>query len=113
MMTLGLDLIRDALWESRPRMDVFEYHSVAIITVVIAWQGFISGIAAGGILACTTFVLQSSRNSVVRATFSGSSARSNTLYAGRHREKLERCERRIHVVQLQGNVFFANVQQVS
>lgn len=66
----------------------------------------------GGVLACATFVIQSSRNNVVRAMFAGDSARSNTLYGGHQRRKLEQSGRKIQVTQLQGNVFFANVQQV-
>lgn len=47
MATLGWDLLKDALWDSRPRLDAFEYASVVIITIVIAAQGFVTGIAAG------------------------------------------------------------------
>eukprot|EP00953_Heterococcus_sp_UTEX-ZZ885_P008463 5079-Heterococcus_DN1.PRE.1 len=78
MATLGVDLIRDALWRARLQLDRFEYSSVAIITAVIAVRGFVSGLEAGVFLATLTFVLQSSRTSAVRTTFSGDGVRSNT-----------------------------------
>lgn len=111
MAILGWDLLKDALCESRPRLDAFEYASVVIITVVIAIQGFVMGIAAGLVLACATFVIQASRSTVVKATFAGENARSNTAYGPHQRRKLEKSKRKIQVIQLQGNVFFANIQQ--
>lgn len=112
MATLGCDLLQDALWSSRLQLDAFEYVSVLIISGVIALQGFIPGLETGAVLACATFVLQSSRTSPVRATFTGG-VRSNTLYDSHQAAKLESLSaERVRVVQLQGNVFFGNVQQV-
>lgn len=111
MATLGSDLLKDALCDARRRLDAFEYASVVIITVVIATQGFVMGITAGLVLACATFVIQASRSSVVKATFAGDNARSNTVYGSHQRRKLEKSKRKIQIIQLQGNVFFANIQQ--
>jgi sulfate permease, SulP family len=65
-------------WRARLQLDRFEYTSVGIITAVIAVRGFVSGLGAGVFLATLTFVLQSSRTSAVRTTFTGDGVRSNT-----------------------------------
>ncbi|CAM9221690.1 unnamed protein product [Chrysoparadoxa australica] len=112
MMTLGFDLVRDALVESRGMLDRFEYSSVVIITLVIALEGFMGGIAAGGVLACATFVLQTARVNAVRAVFTGNDVKSNTLYSGKEGEMLTHSQQNVHVVQLQGVIFFGNIQKV-
>jgi SulP family sulfate permease len=115
MASVGLDLMYDALWASRKQFDMLEYCTVILITVVIALLGFVSGIAVGVVLACVAFTLQSSRaGAPVRSIFQGASAsvRSNTLYGPLQEAKLDRASPAVHVFQLQGNIFFGNVQGV-
>jgi hypothetical protein len=72
------------------------------------------GIIAGGVSACVTFVVQSSKGSNVRGVFTGEVVRSNTTWNGRSRDKLEQglATHGVYVIQLQGHIFFGNIQQV-
>ena len=115
MLHLGVDLIVGALLSSRKALDSLEYSSVLFIATVVSFLGFVPGICMGVVSACVTFVVQSSRQSSIRAIFSGDTARSNTSWSSRQRDKLEEgllLGSRVIVVQLQGHLFFGNVQQV-
>ena len=115
MLHLGVDLIVGALLSSRKALDNLEYSSVLFIATVVSFLGFVPGICMGVVSACVTFVVQSSRQSSIRAIFSGDTARSNTSWSSRQRDKLEEgllLGSRVVVVQLQGHLFFGNVQQV-
>lgn len=72
----------------------------------------------GGVVAITTFILQSSRDAVVKSAFTADGiALGGNRFSGcqellaRKSEESKRT-RGVSVIQLQGNVFFANVQQV-
>lgn len=96
-------------------LDSLEYSSVIFIAAVVSVSGFVPGIFMGVVSACMTFVVQSSRQSSIRAVFSGDTARSNTNWSVRQRDKLNFGlleVNSIFVVQLQGHLFFGNVQQV-
>lgn len=117
MLHLGVDLVVGALISSRKALDSLEYTSVLFIATVVSLLGFVPGICMGVVSACVTFVVQSSRQSSIRAVFSGDTARSNTSWSARQRDKLDvglalLGGSSIIVVQLQGHLFFGNVQQV-
>lgn len=117
MLHLGVDLIMGALISSRKALDSLEYASVLFIATVVSLLGFVPGICMGVVSACATFVVQSSQQSSIRSVFSGDTARSNTSWSSRQRDKLDvglnlLGGRSIVVVQLQGHLFFGNVRQV-
>ena len=72
------------------------------------------GVIAGGVSACATFVIQSSRGSNIRGVFSGEAVRSNTSWPARYRDKLDigLAKHGVYVIQLQGHIFFGNIQQL-
>lgn len=112
MLHLGYDLIHAAVVASRSSLDTLEYAAVIGVGTVVSVLGFVPGIAAGGVAACVTFVVQASQVSNIRGVFTGDAVRSNTNWPARLREKLETARRNIVVIQLQGHLFFGNVQQV-
>lgn len=116
MVHLGVDLIVDGVLHSRPSLDALEYGSMLMVATVVAVWGFVPGIAAGVVSACATFVVQSSRENNVRAVFSGENARSNTSWPSRLRARLESGlsarSAKVIVIQLQGHLFFGNIQKV-
>jgi SulP family sulfate permease len=115
MLHLGVDLVVGGLVTSRKVLDSLEYSSVIFIATVVSFMGFVPGLGMGVVSACVTFVVQSSRQSSIRAVFSGDTARSNTSWSSRQRDKLDigiQGGSSIFVVQLQGHLFFGNEQQV-
>jgi hypothetical protein len=115
MMDLSVHLMMEALVTPYNEFDRFEYGTVVAITVVIAVGGFMNGIAFGLIAVCATFILQSSKQVSVRGTLAGAAVRSNAFRNAQQRNQMHTmyAAQRICVVQLQGNLFFANVQQVT
>jgi sulfate permease, SulP family len=109
MLHLVVDLVVGALISSRKALDSLEYTSVLFIAIVVSLLGFVPGICMGVVSACVTFVVQSSRQSSIRAVFSGDTARSNTSWFVRQRKKLVAG---LALLLLQGHLFFGNVQQV-
>lgn len=59
-------------------------------------------------------MVQSSKGSNVRGVFTGEVVRSNTSWTGKHRDKLEQglATHGVYVIQLQGHIFFGNIQQI-
>ena len=82
-----------------------------LITVVMSGAGgMTAGLALGAVLACATFVIQSSRRgSPLRRVVSMAGLRSRRPRSSAARALLDRHARRCVVVQLQGNLFFGNV----
>jgi hypothetical protein len=115
MMDLSVHLMGEALIAPYNEFDRFEYGTVVAITVVIAVGGFMNGIAFGLIAVCATFILQSSKQVSVRGTLAGAAVRSNAFRNAQQRTQMHTmcAHQRMCVVQLQGNLFFANVQQVT
>lgn len=63
--------ILGGLITSRKALDGLEYTSVVFIAGIVSILGFVYGIGFGVLSACLTFVVQSSRQSSIRAVFSG------------------------------------------
>lgn len=114
MLHLGFDLILDAVVSSRASLDKFEYISIIAVGSIVTVFGFVPGVIAGGVSACATFVVQSSKSSNVRGVFTGEAVRSNTSWPARYRDKLDMglAKHGIYVIQLQGQIFFGNIQRV-
>jgi MFS superfamily sulfate permease-like transporter len=68
------------------------HRTVMIIAISILFLIFYvcAGIIAGGMSACITFVVQSSRDSNVRGVFTGDVVRSNTAWSGKMRYGISR-----------------------
>ncbi|KAJ5665932.1 uncharacterized protein N7477_008380 [Penicillium maclennaniae] len=73
---LGIELLQEALVDTWGKLSRLEYLTVLIIVVTMGAWDFVTGILVGIILACVNFVVQTSRKSAIRATFSGEIAGS-------------------------------------
>lgn len=47
LMHVGIDLTKEAIWDTRNGLDTFEYISVIIITLVMTVFGMTAGLATG------------------------------------------------------------------
>lgn len=115
MLHLGVDLVLGSLVTSRSILDSLEYTSVLVIAAVVSFMGFVPGVITGVASACATYIIQSSQQSSIRSIFSGQTARSNTSWSSHQRDRLFKGLSEgssIFVIQLQGHLFFGNVQHV-
>ncbi|KAF2211438.1 hypothetical protein CERZMDRAFT_112543 [Cercospora zeae-maydis SCOH1-5] len=109
---LGIDLAKEALWDTRGRLANLEYLTIFVIAVVMGIYDFVVGVAIGIGLACLVYVVQTSRKSVIRAEFSGEIAESTVRRHARQRAYLHRVGPQIRVVKIAGYLFFGSIVDV-
>lgn len=73
---------------------------------------FVAGIIAGILLACLNFVVQTSRKSAIRATYSGDIVESTVRRHPIQRRFLHEVGHQIYVTKLAGFLFFGSIVQV-
>jgi SulP family sulfate permease len=109
---LGIDLAKEALFDTYGRLHSLEYLTIVIIALVMGIHDFVVGVAVGIGLACLVYVVQTSRKPVVRAQFSGAIAESTVRRPARQRAYLHRVGNQIRVVKLGGYLFFGSIVSV-
>jgi len=112
LLYLGLGFLLDWVvltWRRLPRVD---YLLVLLILAVIAAFGFLIGVAMGTLVALVMFVVEYSRGDVVRRAISGAAYRSNVDRDPGHLEILRAHGERLHVLELQGYLFFGTASSL-
>ena len=109
IFVLGMDLLNEALYDTWGRVNSLEYLTIlAIIFSMAAWD-FVFGILVGIILSTFFFVVQASRKTAIRATFSGSVAKSTVRRHPFQQRFLKQVARQIYVCKLSGYMFFGTI----
>ncbi|KAK9462636.1 sulfate transporter family-domain-containing protein [Lipomyces oligophaga] len=106
---LGIELLREALYDTWKRVNRVEYFVIVTIIVVMGTWDFVYGIIVGIILACGSFVVESSRKSAISATYSGAVARSTVRRHPFQQQFLKDVGHEIFVVKLTGFLFFGTI----
>ncbi|KAL9938955.1 hypothetical protein V8E36_001768 [Tilletia maclaganii] len=110
---LGIDLAKEALWDTIGRVSREEYVTIVVIVIVSTYADFVTGIIAGIVFACLFFVLQASRRrNTIRAIFDGSVARSTVRRHITQRRFLEQVGTQTQILKLQGFLFFGTINSV-
>lgn len=123
---LGIDLLREALvntWGTLHRLEYltvshrslprsFCFADLAQIVIIIVTMGaydFVVGILVGIILACVSFVLQTSQISAIRGTMPGGVASSTVRRHPIQHRFLQEVGHQIYVMKLAGFLFFGTI----
>lgn len=106
---LGIELIEEALVDTWGRVHRFEYVTIVIIVVTMGAWDFVVGIFVGIVLACVNFVVQTSRKSAVRATYSGETANSTVRRPPVQLRFLKEAGQQTYVIKLAGFLFFGTI----
>ncbi|KDQ07140.1 hypothetical protein BOTBODRAFT_180967 [Botryobasidium botryosum FD-172 SS1] len=109
IFVLGLDLVKEALWDTRHRVSTTEYITILSIVVVMTGWDFVVGVFLGIILACFFFVAENSRRKCIRAVFTGASAMSTVRRPSAHREYLRDVGIQTSIVKVQGFLFWGTI----
>jgi SulP family sulfate permease len=96
-------------WKTLPHTD---YVLVLVILVIVAGVGFLQGVGAGVVIAVILFAVNYSRVEFVKDTLTGLSYRSNMERPIEHRQLLDEQGGQIHVLRLQGFLFFGTAQNL-
>lgn len=106
---LGIELMEEALVGTWRRVHRLEYITILIIVVTMGAWDFVVGIFVGIVLACVNFVVQTSRKSAVRATYSGETANSTVRRPPVQLRFLKQAGQQTHVIKLAGFLFFGTI----
>jgi MFS superfamily sulfate permease-like transporter len=116
MIHLGVDLLIASLLENSRTLTFLEFCCLLFVAVIVSIFGFVVGMSTGILLACVTFVISSSREQNIRSIFAGHEARSDTQWTVKQAQKLSKAidqhTVQVYVIELQGHLFFGNVQRV-
>ncbi|KAF3389358.1 hypothetical protein F1880_004104 [Penicillium rolfsii] len=109
---LGIELLQEALVDTWGKLTRLEYLTVVIIVVTMGAVDFVMGILVGIILACVNFVVQTSRKSAIRATFSGEIAGSTVRRPPIQQRFLHEAGHQTLIMKLGGYLFFGTIVNV-
>lgn len=106
---LGIDLMREALVDTWGKVHRLEYLTIIIIVVTMGAWDFVIGILVGILLACVSFVLQTSQVSAIRGKLYGGVANSTVRRHPIQHRFLQDAGQQIHVMKLAGYLFFGTI----
>ncbi|KAI5480036.1 sulfate transporter family protein [Pseudohyphozyma bogoriensis] len=106
---LGIDLVKEAVWDTYGRVARFEFITIWTIIIVMTGWDFVVGIGVGIILACVSFVVTSSQRRAVRTILTGGVARSTVRRHPKQSAFLKEVGRQTRVIKLQGFLFFGTI----
>ncbi len=112
ILFLGLSFLVEWLIDSRKVLPLSDYLLVWVILVIIAAVGFLEGVAAGIFIAAILFVISYSRVDAIKAILDGSMYHSNVDRPEVHRDLLHERGAEIHILRLQGYIFFGTIQNI-
>jgi SulP family sulfate permease len=106
LVFLGIELLKEWLWDSRREMPAIDYVIVLAIVVVVEVFGFIVGFGVGVIASIIIFVVRYSSQQPIRERLDG-----GTVHSGRDRpipdeRLLDYHDEKMVILQLQGFIFF-------
>ncbi|KAI0660283.1 sulfate transporter family-domain-containing protein [Cubamyces menziesii] len=112
IFVLGIDLVKEALWDTRHRVSTSEYITIASIMICMTVWDFVTGVLFGIVVSCIFFVVQSSQRRSIRALHTGDSVMSTVRRPGAHRAYLRDVSKQTTIVRLQGFMFFGTITHV-
>jgi SulP family sulfate permease len=112
IFVLGIDLVKEALWDCRHRVTRTEYITIVSIMVAMTAFDFVAGVLLGIVVSCIFFVVQNSQRRSIRALYTGESSMSTVRRPGAHREYLREVSKQTAILRLQGFLFFGTITNV-
>ncbi|TFK51603.1 hypothetical protein OE88DRAFT_1629548 [Heliocybe sulcata] len=112
IFVLGIDLVKEAVWDTRRRVSRFEYITIVSIMVVMTVWDFVMGVLFGIVVSCFFFVLQNSQRRSVRALHTGETVMSTVRRPSAHRAYIREVSKQTTILRLQGFLFFGTIAHV-
>lgn len=112
IFVLGIDLVKEALWDTRNRVNRWEYVTIASIMICMTVWDFVIGVIFGIIMSCFFFVIQNSQRRSIRALHTGETAMSTVRRPAAHRAYIREVSKQTTILKLQGILFFGTITHV-
>lgn len=111
LLGLGANLLNEWLIKAR-RLARGDYFLIVLILAVVAWYGFVTGVALGVVVACMLFVVDYGRVSCVKMEFTGAGLHSKLERPVQASAELKRLGQKVFGMRLQGFLFFGSANQI-
>ncbi|KAF9221142.1 hypothetical protein BS17DRAFT_712424 [Gyrodon lividus] len=112
IFVLGIDLVKEALWDTRHRVSRMEYITIISIMVTMTVWDFVIGVLFGIVVSCLFFVVQNSQRRSIRACYTGDAAISTVRRPAAHRAYIREVSKQTRIIRLQGFLFFGTIAHV-
>lgn len=109
---LGFELLLEAVWLPRKKLKLAEYLTVIVIVLVMGMYDFVIGIGVGILLAFISLIVQTSRISAIRGTYSGDIVTSTVRRNPSQHHYLQHVGQQIYIIKLTGYLFFGTIVSV-
>ncbi|KAG9312501.1 sulfate transporter family-domain-containing protein [Chiua virens] len=109
---LGIDLVKEALWDTRHRVSRMEYITIVSIMITMTVWDFVIGVLFGIVVSCFFFVIQNSQRRSIRTCYTGDVAISTVRRPAAHRAYIREVSKQTRIIQLQGFLFFGTISHV-
>ncbi|KAF2198682.1 hypothetical protein GQ43DRAFT_483091 [Delitschia confertaspora ATCC 74209] len=109
---LGIELLEEAVWDTFGKLHRLEYLTIIAIVLIMGVYDFVVGIFSGIVLACLSYVVQSSRTPAIRASYTGEIVESTVRRPRADRRYLSKVRGQIRVIKLSGYLFFGTIVAV-
>lgn len=106
---LGIDLVKEALWDARHRVSSTEHVTIVSIMVVMTIWDFVTGVFFGIVVSCFFFVVQNSQRGGIRAIYTGDTAMSAVRRPRLQRMYIRNVAKQTAILRLQGFLFFGTI----
>lgn len=114
LLHVGIDLTKEALYDTYGIFDKFEYTTILVITFIMTTFGMTAGLAFCVICAALTFTVQEGNFvNPIRGIMPATTLRSTTWRTSAATEVLKDKLQHVTVFQLQGTIFFGNASTLS
>ncbi|KAI0694038.1 sulfate transporter family-domain-containing protein [Cytidiella melzeri] len=114
IFVLGIDLVKEALWDTRRRVNRSEYITIASIMICMTVWDFVIGVIFGIVVSCKCvfFVVQSSQRRSIRVLHTGETVVSTVRRPSAHRAYIREVSKQTTIMRLQGFLFFGTITHV-
>jgi SulP family sulfate permease len=112
LLFLGVSFLIETVYDAWFRLPRGEYALVIFILVVVVTVGFLEGVGVGIVVSSFLFAINYARIDVVKHAISGAGLRSKAARSPADEALLQQMGGHIHVVQLQGYLFFGTAYQL-
>lgn len=112
LLFVSAEFFHEWLWASRKRMSRVDYSLLVGILLIVAFVGFLPGVASGLVAATFLFVLRYSRIDVVRRSLTGSDRQSNIERSLPESDYLRDHGSETLILELQGFIFFGTATRI-
>ncbi|KAH8827152.1 sulfate transporter family-domain-containing protein [Flagelloscypha sp. PMI_526] len=112
IFVLGIDLVKEALWETRHRVSRIEYLTIISIMVCMTAWDFVIGVLFGIVMSCFFFVVQNSQRRSIRAFHTGETVMSTVRRPSSQRDYIREVSKQTTIIRLQGFLFFGTITYV-